>query len=255
MKIPVARINISLYLSGLLLVLFPACTPQLLFQKQEGQQLTDQVTLADLEEHILQQEDKITISIWGHEELGVGSQFSVYSSTLEQGKYISINARGEVTLPLVGTVEIAGLTVREADLYLRKLYSKYVHNPIIYLRILDHRVTILGEVRNPGNYSLDRQQKSLIEVIGDAGGLTDFADADAIIIVRHTETGGKKEIKVDLTLMETLYTQDLSLHSRDIIYVPERRAKQFERTVSGKVVPVVGALASIALILSILNNQ
>ncbi|MEM6803927.1 MAG: polysaccharide biosynthesis/export family protein [Bacteroidota bacterium] len=212
------------------------------------------IPISDNHEHIIQMDDKITISVWGHDELGVGSSFSVYSSTLEQGKYISIDKSGEITLPLIGKVKLEGLTAREADLYIRQLYSKYVKNPIVYLRVLSHSVTVLGEVSSPGNYLIDKQQKSLLELIGDAGGFSKYANKREIKILRKHPDGELEEIDVDLTNIETLYTTDLALRSRDIIYVPERKTKELESVVSGKVVPIVGVLGSLALIWSLTRS-
>lgn len=232
-----------------------ACTPRWLFQHKD--QPYDEAHWPALEaayEQIIQADDKITISIWGHDELGVGSSFSVYSSTLEQGKFIAVDHLGEISLPLVGKVKIVGLTAREADLYLQALFAKYVRNPIVYLRVLSHTVSIMGEVNSPGNYSVDRQRKTLIEVISDAGGLTAFADAGNIKLIRNHGLGEVEEIEIDLTDMETLQKSSLILHNRDIIYIPELRSKRFQQVVSGLIVPITGIFASAALALSLINR-
>ncbi len=238
--------------AGVLLTL-SACTPQWMFQEKELPYTGPSMVKIEPFEHVLQPDDKIIISIWGHDELGVGSTFSVYSSTLEQGKYLSIDARGEVTLPLIGEVKIANLTSREANLYLTKLLSKYIKDPIVYLRILSLSVTVLGEVATPGTYLVDEERKTLLEIIGDAGGFTNYADIAAVRILRTHPDQSLEELNFDLTDKDVLFLQDLGLRSNDVVYVPERRSKQFEQTVSGKLVPVVGALGSLALILSIIN--
>ena len=232
-----------------------ACTPQWLFQHKENEAVVMQKIKEIPYEHILQADDKIILSIWGHDDLGVGSSFSVYSSTLDQGKYISIDNQGEITLPLIGKVKIAGLTAREADLYIARLYSKYLKNPIVYLRALNNTITLLGEVNTPGNYVLDKERKSLLEIIGDAGGFTNYADKTQIKILRRLENAEMEEIQIDLTEIETLYEVDISLRSRDVIYIPERRAKQFESVVSGKIAPVVGVIGSIAILLSLIQSN
>lgn len=231
-----------------------ACTPQLLFQHKDIPDLS-YIAEPDQYEHVIQPDDKITLSIWGHDDLGVGSSFSVYSSTLEQGKYISVDNQGEVGLPLIGRVKLVDLTAREADLYLHKLYSKYVKNPIVYLRVLNHSVSILGEVTTPGNYILDKQRKTLLEIVGDAGGFTKYANKSSIKIIRHHSRDDIEEIEIDLTEFETLYTKSLVLHNRDIVYVPEHRSKKFEEVVGGKVVPIVGIIGSIAIILSLVKSN
>ncbi|MFK7921831.1 MAG: polysaccharide biosynthesis/export family protein, partial [Bacteroidia bacterium] len=158
-----------LWASVVILCSFSACTPQWLFQPKELGYTGPETVTVEPHEHILQPSDKIILSVWGHDELGVGSAFSVFSSTLEQGKFIAIDARGEITLPLIGEVKISDLSAREADLYLTKLFSKYLKDPIVYLRILSLEVTLIGEVRTPANYQLDKEPFSIIELIGEAG--------------------------------------------------------------------------------------
>lgn len=239
---------------GLFICSLSACTPQWLFQPKELGYTGPETILVEPYEHILQPSDKIILSVWGHDELGVGSAFSVFSSTLEQGKYIAIDARGEITLPLIGEVKISELSAREADLYLTSLFSKYLKDPIVYLRILSLEVTVIGEINTPANYQLDKEPFSLLELVGEAGGFTEYADPSKVRILRTHPDGSLEEMFFDLTDRDVLFLQDLSLRSRDVIYVPERRAKQFEQTVSGKIVPIVGAIGSIALILSIINS-
>ncbi|WNJ19320.1 polysaccharide biosynthesis/export family protein [Pontibacter sp. G13] len=235
-----------------LALLVNSCTTQRLFQDRETD--TPVVVSPDLDvskEHVLKEDDKITVSIWGHDELGVGSAFSTNKSTLAEGKYITIDHRGEVSLPLIGTIKLAGLTVREANLYLDRLYAKYIKSPIVYLRVLNHFVTVMGEVNTPGNYQIRREQQSLVQVIGQAGGFTKYALKNQIKVIRNYNTPEMEEIVVDLTDVRTLEASGLLMQSGDILYIPERRTKRLEESLSGIVVPIVGILASAALIISL----
>ncbi|MEM7368407.1 MAG: polysaccharide biosynthesis/export family protein [Bacteroidota bacterium] len=233
--------------------LLQGCTPQWLFQPKEVPLYPEWPNMDDYYEHVIQPDDKITLSIWGHDELGVGSSFSVYSSTLESGKYIVIDQQGEVSLPLIGKVRLAGLTAREADLFLNKLYSKFVKTPIIYLRVLNHMVTLFGEVNSPGNYTLVKQQTPLLEILGEAGGFTKYADKAHIKILRYREGRAWEEIFIDLTDLETLNQSSLILRSKDLIYIPERKIKATEQAIGNTLVPVVGVLGTLAIIVSLLK--
>ncbi|MEO0470243.1 MAG: polysaccharide biosynthesis/export family protein [Bacteroidota bacterium] len=235
--------------------LLSACRPQQLFMESAIPYTGPEVIQVDEYEHVLQSDDKVIVSVWGHDELGVGSTFSVYSSTLEQGKYISINQQGNISLPLIGTVELAGLTLREANLYLKQLFSRYVKSPIVYIRVLSLQVSVIGEVNVPGNYELDKERTSLLSVLASAQGMTKFADKENIRIMRTHDDGELEEININLTDRTTLFRTDLSLRSRDVVYVPERPGKYFEESLSGKIVPLVGILGSVAITLSLLNRR
>jgi polysaccharide export outer membrane protein len=241
--------------SLLLLLLLSSCTPQWMFQEKElmdAQELPK--ALSELPEQSLKAGDKITLSVWGHDELGVGSTYSVYSSTEASGKYLIIDKLGEISLPLLGKQKVGGLTVREANLMLEGRYAQFLKDPIIQLRVLSHRVTVLGEVNKAGNYELDRAGLGLLEVVGEAGGFSQYADLRKVSIFRQDEQGKKQELKVDLTDKMSLYRPELVLQDKDLIYVPERRAKQFDR-VSSRLVPVVGLIGSGILLVSIFKGN
>ena len=230
-----------------------ACSPAWLFQEKEG---LDQAALTvDLPpyEPVLRPHDKLTLSIWGHDELGVGSTFAGYSSNESYGKYLTLSAEGAISLPLTGTITLAGLTQQAAQDSLAAAYAAYLRDPIVYLRVLSWRITLLGEIGAPGNYALDETRHHLVSALGLAGGLTAYADQSRIQILRRDARGETRALYVDLRQRETLDLRDLRLYPDDIIYVPERRAKQFDRF-SASLVPVVGLIGSTALLVSIFRR-
>jgi polysaccharide export outer membrane protein len=176
----------------------------------------------------------------------------VHNSTLESGKYIILNEKGEIDLPLIGKIKLQGLNIREANLLLEGRYNKFLHDPIIRLRVLSRKVTILGEVNAPGNYELDAVDKNLMEIVGEAAGFTDYADLSKVTIVRR-KGNEQEKLHFDLTDEETLFMVDLTLRDRDLIYVPERRGKEADK-VAGRLVPIAGLVGSAALLISVLRR-
>lgn len=237
----------------LLCLLGTSCTPQLMFQQKEGATIDAPVPLPPAKkDHILKAGDKITLSVWGHEELGVGSTFSVYNSTVESGKYIILDEKGEIDLPLIGKIKLQGLNIREANLLLEGRYGKFIHDPIIRLRVLSRQVTILGEVNAPGNYELSAIDNNLMEMVGEAAGFTDYADLRNVTIVRR-KGNEQEKLHFDLTDEETLFMVDLTLRDRDLIYVPERRGKEADK-VTGRLVPIAGLIGSAVVLISVLRR-
>jgi len=236
------------------LLLSVGCTPQLMFQEKEHTDIDfDQAIPKATYEPLLKAGDKVTLSIWGHEELGVGSTFSAFNSSLESGKYLEIDPQGTLVLPLIGAQKIAGLSVREANLLLTAQLKQYIKEPIIQIRIMSHQATVIGEVQTPGNYSLKRINYKLLEGVEDAGGLSDYADKSKLTIIR-TEDGKQQKLVFDLTDRETSYLQDIVLHDRDVIYVPERRAKEADK-VTGRLVPIAGLIGSAVVLISVLQKN
>ena len=193
-------------------------------------------------------DDKITVSIWDHDEVSVGSVHSIYSLMEENGKWLAIDPLGEVKLPLVGKVRLAGLTVREGTLYLEKIYGKYFQSPIINLRVISNQVTVLGEVKKPGNYIFSSDNIRLVDLLGKAEGFTDFARTTQVKIISGKET--PREVTIDYTNAYALMGQDAIIHPGDVVYVPPTKGKSTDRFVS-KLIPIASLISAIVLIFTV----
>ena len=140
-----------------------------------------------------------------------------------EGQSYQVQDDGTVALPLVGRVEVTGLTRSEAQKKIEGIYSKDVLlNPIIDLRITNLKVTVLGEVRAQGNYPLIKDRTNLVEVIGQAGGFTDKADEKTIKIVRGDPKKPQVTV-IDLSQVSTLGDPRVVLQNNDIVYVAQNK--------------------------------
>lgn len=221
------RIIVHLFFLGTVLLL-NACATQNLFQSEKhAQDLCDSIPV-EMVEHILQADDKITISIWNHDDLSVGSLFGVYNSNEVYGKWIIINQQGEVTLPQIGKVVLGGLTTQSAEDTLRKIYSKYIVDPVIVVKVINMEVTVLGEVFKPGKYTIDKDYNTVLELIGAAGGFDFYANKKHIQIIRGSGAN-TKEFVIDLTSMEEYKQKNLALETGDVIFVPMRKGKMVDK--------------------------
>lgn len=202
-------------------------------------------------EPIIRVGDKITISIWGHENLSVGSINSSFSSNEATGRWLIIDKTGEVNLPRIGRVKLDGYNLKEANYYLERLYEQNgIKDPIVNVRVLSHFITLIGEVTTPGRYQIDNETITLVELIGKAEGLTKYAKADEVRIVRKSSTGEIQEVIVNLTTFSSITDNNYVLTPDDIIYIPPSKMKKFDNTLE-KITPIVGVLTSVAVIFSV----
>lgn len=145
------------------------------------------------------------------------------SSGASSGQTFQVEEDGRVTLPVIGHVDVAGLTRYEASKKIEKLYrDSLLLNPIIELKILNLKVTVLGEIKSQGNYPLVKEKTSLIDVIGEAGGLTNNANEKNIKIIRG-DKNNPKEIFVDLSDIRTLSDPKIILQNNDIVYIAQNK--------------------------------
>jgi polysaccharide export outer membrane protein len=164
--------------------------------------------------------DVLLINVWGHEDLS---------------REVVVSEKGTFSFPLVGGVEAAGLTIKEVEAKLVHLLSAgYLINPYVTIRIKGYesrKVYVLGQVRSPGTYSLEKET-SLIEIISRAGGVSD--DAGWIIeVVRPSERLPDKPVTPDEAKKEDIIRLDVEgllggrpkdnirIEGGDTIFVPK----------------------------------
>jgi polysaccharide export outer membrane protein len=110
-----------------------------------------------------------------------------------------INADGEINFPVLGKIKAAQQTTKQLTDYLTTALLPYLKKPIVNVRITNFKITVLGEVKNPGNYPVLNERISIIEAIGLAGDLTIYGDRQNIILIR--EQNGKR-------IFETIFLSD-----------------------------------------------
>jgi polysaccharide export outer membrane protein len=159
-----------------------------------------------------------------------------------------VDSYGDIQMPLVGTVRLAGLTSAAARDTIIKRLEKYIINPSVKLSIRNYRVTVIGEVAHPGVFSVPNERLTLPEALALAGDLTIYSNRENIRIVR--EHKGEKEFAViDLTSRELFNSPYYYLHCNDIIYVEPMKNKRFLTQNYYRVLPVIfGGFAAMVAI-------
>ena len=132
---------------------------------------------------------------------------------------------GRVQLPLLGEVKVAGMSVREAQDYIRKLLNAdYVVDPQVYLNIVSYtqrKFTIIGQVTRPGSYELQGTESlGILEAVGMAGGFSRIADTRNLTVKRNVE-GKTQTIKVNTKKLDDPHGGNFDVLPGDIITVGE----------------------------------
>jgi len=155
---------------------------------------------------------------------------------------------GNLTLPYVGTMHIAALSIDEARDTILNRFKKYIDDPVVIVKKISFKVSIIGEVNKPGLYYVPNEQLTLLEALAMAGDLNNFGDRTNLKILRKTTTG-TIEINVDLTQKESFTKQAKYIHPDDVIYISPTRKKAFT-AVSPAAAIFTSLLASMALIVT-----
>ncbi|WP_316794883.1 polysaccharide biosynthesis/export family protein [Pedobacter agri] len=145
------------------------------------------------------------------------TQQSSASGSINSVLSYPVDLDGMVNLPAIGKVEVLGLTRREAAIKIQDLYkNKLLKDPIIELSVVNLKVTLLGEFSKQGNFLLERDNTTLIDIIGEAGGITKTADPKTLKIIRG-DRAHPELIYVNLNDINSLASKKLVLQNHDII--------------------------------------
>jgi polysaccharide biosynthesis/export protein len=237
-----------------LAMIMSSCSTQNLFMSDKKETDNSILKSASINnfEHKLKADDKISISVWNHDDMSMGSIFGIYNSNEVYGKWQILNADGFVNLPQIGMTCLSGMTADEAGNFLSGIYSEYILDPIIVVKVLNHKVTILGEVKNPGNFILDEGYNNVVECLAMAGGLNFFAEKAEIKLIREYQANAQEYI-IDLTSMDRYNLSNVRILPGDVLYVPAKGAKSFERR-SSILVSLAGVLSATAIVFSVFSK-
>ena len=164
-----------------------------------------------------------------------------------------VNNDGNISFPLLGNIAAAGVSRKDlTDTIQNRLRAEYVKDATVDLRVVNFKVTVLGEVNRPGNHLFDHNRITLLQAIGTAGDLTIYGNRKNVTVIRDVD-GVQKVHKLDLTTSEFIDSDYYYLQQNDAVIVEPNNAQVqaagFNRNAS-LYVSVASVLLSLIVILS-----
>ena len=161
-----------------------------------------------------------------------------------------VNNEGFIQMPVLGLVKVEGMTKTDLSNQIRKviLDKKLLLDPVVAIRHLNYRVTVLGEVNRPAVINIPSERITVLEALGMAGDLTIYAKRENILLIR--EEGGKKSVKrLDLTDKNFLISPYYYMKPNDVIYVEPNKARVANATRGHVLLPAIfGGLSFVAIV-------
>ncbi len=175
-----------------------------------------------------------------------------YQLQSDMGVYLKsyqVNDSGYVNIPIVGKVNVVGLSINQVRNKLQKELDEFYKLTTVTVKLVNFKISIMGEVNRPGTYTVYQDKLNIFQAISMGGDLTSYANRKEVNIIRKSKTGGTEVLKVNLLTDSLLELPGFYLHPEDIIYVEPLRSKSFAFTSF----PYAIALSTITTTLLILN--
>ena len=184
------------------------------------------LAIPDPPDPILAKDDLVEIGITSTSEAANEYFVKAGSQTDEdyRGNVYRISSSGTIDLPLVGEMKLAGHTLEEAESILKSSLVEYLRDPTVNIRLVNFRITILGEVNKPGLYRVPSSQATVTEALGLAGDLTLYGRRNNVLVIR--QTGEEKSFfRINLNESSILTRPEYFLRTGDVIYVEPTKGR------------------------------
>lgn len=151
---------------------------------------------------------------------------------------------GFINYPVIGQINLKGLTKLEALKKMAILLDKYVQNPIINIRLMNFKVTVIGEVQKPSTFIIPTEKVSILEALGLAGDMTAFGRRENVLIIREKE-GVRSTTRLNLNDKNVLASPYFYLQQNDVIYVEPYKTKAIQSDANPRTFAIITSIVSL----------
>lgn len=178
-----------------------------------------------------------------------GTRVHPEATSLNEGYLVDKN--GEINFPVLGKVKLAGFTKPEAIEEMSFRLREHVKNPIVNIRFMNFKVTVIGEVNKPSTFTVATEKITVLEALGLAGDMTPYGKRENVLIIR--EKGGvRSATRINLNKTDILNSPYYHLQQNDVIYVEPDEIKAVQASTNQRSLTLLGISASV--VISLLFN-
>lgn len=164
-----------------------------------------------------------------------------------------VDRNGEIEFPVLGKIVIGGLTKEQALQKLSEQLIKYIDDPIVNLRIVNYKVSVIGEVNKPGTFDLSGERISLPEAISRAGDLTIYGNRSEVLLIRDIN-GVKSHYMLDLTSSDIINSPLFYLQQNDVVYVKPNKVRVNASGVGPNTTVIISSVSLLLTVIALLTR-
>ena len=186
---------------------------------------------------------------------GIAVSTSSYVTTQPVLQPYLVDNEGNINFPVLGELKLGGLTKREAEqLIIDKLKPYMKETPIVTVRMVNYKISVIGEVTRPGTFTISNEKVNLLEALAMAGDMTVYGLRDTVKLIREDANGKQQIVTLDLNKAETILSPYYWLQQNDIVYVTPNKAKARNSDVGNSTSLWFSATSILVSIVSLLVN-
>jgi polysaccharide export outer membrane protein len=159
-----------------------------------------------------------------------------------------VDDTGHINFPVLGKIKLEGLTKAEAIEEMSFQLREYVKDPIVNIRFINFKITVIGEVNRPSTLVVTTEKVSVLEALGLAGDMTMYGKRENVLIIREVD-GVREATRVNLNSKEFLQSQFYYLKQNDVVYVEPDKIKAVQASTNQRSLTVLGISTSLLLAL------
>ena len=157
---------------------------------------------------------------------GIASSNSTFTTAQPMLQPYLVDNEGKINFPVLGELKLGGLTKKQAEqMIVDKLKLYITETPIVTVRMVNYKISVIGEVTRPGTFTISNEKVNLLEALAMAGDMTVYGLRDNVRLIREDSSGKQQIITLDLNKAETILSPYYWLQQNDIIYVTPNKAK------------------------------
>ncbi|MER2998508.1 polysaccharide biosynthesis/export family protein [Pontibacter populi] len=159
-----------------------------------------------------------------------------------------VDENGLIDFPVIGSVKVGGLTKQEAKDALSSALQQYLKEPVVSIRNMNFKVTVIGEVNRPSTFTVPAEKISVLEALGMAGDMTPFGKRENVIVMRE-ESGTRTMVRLNLNQKDVLSSPYFYLQQNDVVYVEPDKMKQVQASTNTRTLSIVTSLTTLAIVI------
>jgi len=139
-----------------------------------------------------------------------------------------VDHEGVINYPVIGRIPLVGLTKSQAIERIRESVANHIKYPVVNMKIMSFKVTVLGEVTKPGTIPVNQEKISILDAIGAANDLTIYGDRKNVLLIRENDNGSFDYVRFDLTSSDLFTSPYYYLQQNDKIIVEPNKTRQLD---------------------------